>query len=779
VGAADPSGSAVPRRQFWLRRKLAVLLQGEVGECGLACLAMVASYWGHRVSVPELRRLHPASLRGMTLAQLMDAAASLGLQTRALRLEPEQLRDLRLPCLLHWNMNHFVVLACVRRHFVLIHDPASGQRRISPAELSGAFTGVALELLPGSDFKPSRPQSPIRLRNLMGQFPGIWRGLLQLLALGAALQVCAVAAPFYLQWVVDEALVTADRELLTILGMGFLLLALLQAVMAAVRSWATTAFATQLNFHWQGSAFAHLLKLPLSFFECRHLGDIASRFGSIQALQRSLTSQLIEGVIDGMLALVTLAAMFLYDARLGAIVACVTALYCGARVAFYRPLREASATQLELSARQQSLLLESVRGVQSLRVFGRTAERTAAWLNGLADQFNAELRIARWGLGAQIAGSGLFGVERIVVIWLAALAVLDQRFSVGMLFAFMSYRDQFVQRLVSLGDKLADLRLMRLHAARVADIALAETETDDPHTPISVAGLPATLELRDVWFRYGGQEPPILRGISLTIRAGECTAITGASGSGKTTLVKLLLGLYQPTKGQILIGGMPVSQLGLARYRCLVGAVMQDDTLFAGTVGDNICCFDPEPDWQRVRDCAQLAEIDAQLIATPMGYDSVISDQGAGLSGGQRQRLQLARALYKRPRILVLDEATSHLDLACEQAINAAIRRLPLTRVIVAHRPDTIAMADRVLLLSEGRIVSDSDPVDEDEQAEPHHVDEVPIPGHRFEPEMAGGCEVTLHAAQPDDGQHDGADRHVQTMKAGQHEERRAVDASA
>jgi ATP-binding cassette, subfamily B, bacterial CvaB/MchF/RaxB len=466
------------------------------------------------------------------------------------------------------------------------------------------------------------------------------------------------------------------------------------------------------------------------------------------------------------------------------VVAGVALLYCAVRWGLYRPLREASATQLELAARQQSLLLESARGVQSLRVFGRTTERASVWLNGLADQFNAELHIARWSLSTQTAGSLLFGIERVAVIWLAALAVLDQRLSIGMLFAFMSYRDQFVQRLVSLGDKLADLRLMRLHAARVADIVLAETEVDETHTAVSAAALPATLELRDVWFRYDEHGPPVLRGVSVTIQAGECVAITGASGCGKTTLVKLLLGLYRPTQGEILLGGMPVAQLGLTRYRRLLAAVMQDDTLFAGTVGDNICCFDPQPDWPRVRGCAQLADIDTQLMAMPMGYDSVISDQGAGLSGGQRQRLLLARALYKRPRILVLDEATSHLDVECERAINAAIRALPLTRVLVAHRPDTVAMADRVLVLKEGRIVGDSarrasDPVDEHEQAKPHHVDEVPVPGHRFEAKVARRREVALQAAQPDDGQHDGADRHVQAVKSGQHEERRAVDAGA
>ncbi len=696
-----------PILKFWSGNRLPVLLQTEATECGLACLAMIATFWGHTIDLASMRRRFSVSLKGVTLKGLMAMAATLRLQARPLKLGLEHVADLKLPCILHWDMNHFVVLRAISKGWAVVHDPAVGERRLGIGELSKHFTGVALELTPDARFRAAKETQSFSLLSLMGRVVGLKRGLAQLLLLGLALQVCSLALPFYLQWIVDEALIAADRDLITVLGIGFLLLVLVQTAIGAVRSWVTTVMSTNLNFQWFGNAFAHLMKLPVSYFEKRHLGDIVSRFGSIQTIQRTLTSQFVEGIVDGVLVIGTLVVMALYSIPLTVIACLSVALYSLLRWAMFRSLRAATSEQIVHAARQQSHFLESARGVQSVRLFNRMEERRIGWMNALADQFNADVRIAKLSISYQTANTFLFGAERVIIIWLAAIAVLDARFSIGMLFAFVSYKDQFTQRIAALVDKAFEFRMLRLHGARVADIVLAEPEEDLCEPTLDPAFVEPTIEVRNLAFRYSALEPYVLKDLSFTVPAGQCIAIAGASGCGKTTLLKLLLGLLEPSEGEILVGGAKLRHLGLANFRQMVGTVMQDDQLFSGSIADNISFFDPEPDQAQIEASASLAVIDKDIVAMPMGYNTLVGDIGSGLSGGQRQRVLLARALYKRPRLLALDEATSHLDIWNEQLVNAAIKQIQLTRIIVAHRPETIAMAQRVIVLEQGRVVRD------------------------------------------------------------------------
>lgn len=420
-----------------------------------------------------------------------------------------------------------------------------------------------------------------------------------------------------------------------------------------------------------------------------------------------MTTKFVEGIIDGILVIGTLVMMMLYSVTLSMVACGAVLLYVMLRWSIFSTLRSAKAEQIIHAAKQQTHFLESVRGVQSIRLFGRTEERRSGWMNTLADQFNAELRIAKLSVSYQTANTLLFSTERVVVIWLAALAVLNNQFSIGMMFAFISYKDQFSQRLASLVDNLFELRMLRLHGERIADIVLTEAEEDHFSIEVDTDDIIPSLELRNLTFRYSDNEPNIISGLNLLIPAGQCIAVTGPSGCGKTTLMKLLLGLLQPTEGEILIGGVGLGQLGMSNYRQLLGTVMQDDTLYSGSIAENICFFDPVPKQEQIQICAQLAAIDAEIGIMPMGFNTLVGDIGTGLSGGQKQRILLARALYKNPKLLVLDEATSHLDVRNERAVNAAIRSIELTRVIVAHRPETISMAQRVVVLEQGKIGGD------------------------------------------------------------------------
>lgn len=692
---------------FWRRNQLPVTLQTEAAECGLACLCMVATYFGHQIDLASLRCRFSVSLKGATLKGVMTMAQGLALQTRPLKLEMENLSQLRMPCLLHWDMNHFVVLKQVTGTHAIIHDPSVGVRRLRFAEFAKHFTGVALELQPNAEFVKKEETQNFPLLALMGRVTGLRLGMLQLLFLGLALQLCALVAPFYMQWMIDEALLASDRDLVTILGCGFLLLVVLQTAIGAVRAWITTSLSMDLNFQWFGNAFSHLMKLPLPYFEKRHTADIVSRFGSIETIQRNLTTQFVEGVIDGILVLGTLVMMFLYSPKLAAIACVAVVLYILLRLTIFGKLRDATAEQIVHAAKQQTHFMESVRGIQSIRLFGRSEERRANWTNALVDQFNADLRIAKLGVTYQSANTFLFGGERVLVISLAATLVLDNMLSVGMLFAFISYKDQFSSRMTSLVDKVFELKMLRLHGNRLADIVMTEPEVSKQYFEIDTDAINPSIEFRNISFCYGDGEPFIIRNLNLVIPAGECIAITGSSGCGKTTLMKLLLGLLDPTEGDILIDGVKLSQMGSANFRSVIGTVMQDDGLFAGSIADNISFFSPTADLERVQACAQLAAIHPEIAAMPMGYNTLVGDIGSGLSGGQKQRLLLARALYKGPKILVLDEATSHLDVWNEQAVNAALKTLELTRVLVAHRPETIGMAQRVVMLHQGTIVHD------------------------------------------------------------------------
>ena len=685
------------------------VIQSEAAECGLACLAMVADAHRMLVGLPEMRRRFPLSLKGAKLNHLINIAQQLGFQTRPLRLELEDLGKLALPCILHWDLNHFVVLAKVSRSKITILDPAVGERKLNLEEVSKHFTGVALELTPSAEFKPQKAAPSVSARQLTGPVRGLWRALAQILALSVALQVFVVLAPFFMQWVVDQVLVSADRDLLVVLGLGFGLALLLQLGIGLLRGWSVVYLSSRLGLQWMGNVFAHLLRLPLDFFEKRHLGDVTSRMGSVQTIQRTLTTSFVEALIDGLMAVVTFALMLVYSRKLALVTVLAVALYLGIRAIAYRPVRDRTEQQLVAAARQQSHLLESLRGMQSLKVAGEESQRRATYDNLMTETVNQDVRLARMGLGFNSASQLVFGIERIAVIWIGAVLALQNVFSVGMLIAYLAYKDQFAQRMGALIDKWIEFRMLRVHGERLADIVLTPPEDADGQLEVPPP-VDIRIEVEKLSFRYADGEPWVLKECSFAVEPGESVAIIGASGCGKTTLVKLLLGLLKPTEGVIRIGGHDLHKLGPRNVRAIVGAVMQDDQLFAGSVADNISFFDPEHDPARIEAAARLAAVHDEIVAMPMGYHSLIGDMGSSLSGGQKQRVILARALYRNPKLLFLDEATSHLDVMKERLVNEAVKQLQLTKIIVAHRPETIASADRVLVMEQGRIVQELRP---------------------------------------------------------------------
>lgn len=689
-----------PTLAFSGGRKTPLILQTEAAECGLACLAMVAGYYGYRTDLATLRGKYSISSKGSTLSMLIKIAGQLNLNSRPLRLEMWALDRLRLPAVLHWDLNHFVVLTEVRRNSAVILDPALGRRTYTFDELSRHFTGVALELQPSEQFQPEVEQKQITIRQLVGRLPGLGQTLAQLFMLAAVLELFAILSPFFMQLVLDQAVIAGDRDLITVLGAGFLFLALIRVGVSALRTWVTLYMGTTLNLHMLSRLFSHLLRLPMVYFDRRHLGDIVSRFESLNTIRRTMTTTFLEVILDGMMAVITAVMMYIYSWQLSLIVFAATALYGALRTIRYRPLREATEDQIVCAARQQTNFLETLRGMQSVKLFNRQEQRAVVYQNLAVDTFNAGIRIQKLRMIFTALNGMLFGVENIAVIWLGATLLLERGFSVGMLFAFISYKSQFSSRMSNLIDNVIDFKMLDLHRGRVADIALTEQEPELTGSGFNHHQVRPEIEVRNLSVRYSDTEPYVLQNVNLRIREGESVAIVGPSGCGKTTLLRAMMGILPATEGEILIGGVSLARLGTANYRNLIGAVMQEDRLFAGSLADNITFFDQEPDMTRVEACARLAAIHDDILAMPMGYQTLIGDMGTVLSGGQKQRVMLARALYKQPKILLLDEATSHLDVAREKQVSEAVRHLKLTRVIVAHRPETIASADRVFRLS-------------------------------------------------------------------------------
>ncbi len=691
------------------RRRLPLIRQSEAAECGLACLAMVAGYHGHEIDLNSLRRRYPVSLKGATLKALIGTAEHLNLSTRPLRAELSALGHLSLPAILHWDMNHFVVLKRVRGDILEIHDPARGARSLHVDEASDHFTGVVLELMPVSGFEQRDERQRMRLTDLWQRATGIKRAIVQMLVLSIILQVVVLAMPFYMQIVVDEVLTKFDTSLLVVLALGFGMLMLVSVASDALRQYVILYVGNQLGFQIVANLFRHLMVLPLPWFEKRHMGDVLSRFSSTAPIRDLFTEGLVSAVIDGLMAATTLILIFVYSPLLGGVVLAALGLYLVLRLATYRAFRRRSEDQIVASAKEQSVFMEGIRGIQSVKLFGREAERQSVWQNKYADTINAAVRLGKLKIGFDTANRFLFGVENIVVVYLGARLVLDQSLTIGMLFAFMSYKQQFTDKAAALVERAIEFRLLDLHLERIADIGLAEVEHGLGAVPSrslvdNDTDFKGGLAFHDVSFRYAESEPWVLRHVSLEIAPGEMAVFIGPSGGGKTTLLKILLGLFESEEGTLLVDGQPLAYLGSRAYRSSLGAVMQEDALLSGSIADNISFFDPEPDMEYVQICAQMAAVHGEIAAMPMGYDSLIGDMGTVLSGGQKQRVLLARALYRKPKLLFLDEGTANLDPAAERHILDLLADMPITRICVAHREAMMHRADRLFLVEGGAV---------------------------------------------------------------------------
>ncbi|CZW72154.1 peptidase domain-containing ABC transporter [Enterobacter asburiae] len=681
-------------------KRIPVVFQTEASECGLACLSMICSFYGKQVDLLQLRQQFNLSSRGVNLHAIKAIASELEMSSRALSVDLQELHAVRKPCILHWDFNHFVVLIKVDKNSAVIHDPAFGRRVISMPELSQHFTGVVLEVWPGTTFSVQKKQNRLKASTLLKNINGLMTSLAKIFFLSLVIELISLLLPVGTQLVTDNVIASGDYGLLNIICLGLFILILLRLTISIIRSWTMLILGTLIDVQWSFSLFSHLIKLPTTFFERRKLGDIQSRFHSLDVIRATFTTGLTGSIIDTLMLMGLLVMMFLYNLQLSMIVVSFTAIYTFIRFATYRYYRQLSEEELIKEARLNSYFMETLYGIATIKIQGMTDLRINNWFNLFSDKVNTGIRLTRMDLFFGGVVSFIAACDQIVILWVSGRLMMDSHLTIGMFIAFNTFRSQFYDRINALINFIIQLKLINLYNERVADIALQEASSSTATSPLRLPHGALTLETQDLTYRYDNHADPIFSKLNLTIHAGESIAITGVSGAGKSTLMKVLCGLFEPSNGCVRINGIDIKQLGFEHYAERIACIMQEDKLFSGSIKENITGFRPDIDEQWMVQCAIASHIHNDILKLPMGYETLIGELGEGLSGGQKQRIYIARALYRKPGILFMDEATSHLDKTSESQVNQSIQEMNITRIIIAHRETTISSADRVFVIN-------------------------------------------------------------------------------
>lgn len=682
---------------FSLFRKVPVTLQIETAECGLACLSMILGYYKGDSDLFTLRCQYGVSSRGVNLQNLIDISKSLGFITRPLSLELDEVKQLKLPCILHWEFNHFVVLTKVTDKYFIIHDPAFGKKKLTKERFSNSFTGVALELWAEVKFEKQKSENKISFYETLKHISGIKDALIKIFSLSALIELIGLLMPIGTQLVMDHVILAKDQSLLLIICIGLFFFTFFNSAVSMFRAWISLKMSYYINFQWTASFFSHLLRLPLEFFEKRQVGDISSRFSSLSTIQKTLTSSIVSTIIDTIMTFCLIVMMILYGGWLFWVVLGFSILYLLLRIVTYWTYRQISEEQIIKGAKAQSHFMETLYGIATLKSLGITQKREEQWMSLNADSFNTGIKITKLDMLFGGIHTFISTLEQISILWIGASLVIDNTMTLGMFVAFNSYRGSFSSRVGNLINIFFSLKILSLHRERIADIALNEVEEEKSlHSTLkNMNG--GKFSIEGLSYQYDRFSKKIFSSLNLEIESGESVAIVAPSGFGKTTLLKLMAGFLKPTSGKIYFNQIDINQIGLNSYRKYIACVLQDDKFFSGSILENIVSFESDYDLEFAIECAKIANIHDEIMAMPMNYETLLGELGNSLSGGQKQRLFIARALYKKPRVLFMDEATSHLDENNEKLINEAISKLNMTRIIIAHRQSTIMSADRVI----------------------------------------------------------------------------------
>ena len=684
------------------RKNLPVVRQATATECGLACVAMIAAYFGVPTDLASLRRKQEVSLKGATLKSISRCCTQLGLSTRAVRCDFRELKKLRMPCILHWRFNHFVILKSVKEDRIVVHDPARGVVTESSVIASEAFTGIALEVVSAPRFQRAKPPSRLKLRDLVTSDGKLGRQFLAGLLLALICEILLLMTPFYLQIVIDQVLAKGDSPLLNTLAAAFSILLIIHVLANVMRQLTFSYLGHVTVFDITTRVLHRLLQLPIRFFRSRELGDIQHRVQSLGRIQTFVVQSIPALILDSLFVILIIGLMALYEPRLTLLMVVALGLWCGWRILILSLSLRLSSDIAQAEASVQTHFLETLRAVQSIKISNGESQRESEWRNLFADATNARIRTGNLHIVDGAVRQVLFQGARIVTIYLLAMRGLDGQISIGMMSAYVAYLGMFTTRACGIVDRVLEYKLLEVPLNRLADIVFSEEESCDSAGSNYPVG---DIELRNISFSYTRDEPPILRDCSVRIREFGLTAIAGSSGIGKSTLLQIIAGHEKIAGGELLIGGRPAHHWSPPDLRNQMAVVFQGDSLLKGSVAENIALFDAYRDMERIRAAAAAACISRDIEALPMAYETRIGDLGSSLSRGQVQRILLARAYYRRPALLLLDEATSGLDYELEKQVITALCELPATKLVITHSDLMLQAADKVLWLHEGRLL--------------------------------------------------------------------------
>lgn len=689
------------------RKRVPELRQMSQVECGLACLAMILSYYGRKTSLSDIRMHYGVGRDGLSALGIVKAARSYGMRVRAISLQQNDFRFVALPAIVHWEFNHFLVVERWSRNYVYVVDPAQGRRRLTHNEFDDGFTGVIITLEPGEQFnRHARPSvSPRTLRAYVLQYIRYTpTTFLQLLGASILIEVLGLALPLVTKVVVDQILPFKMSNVMAVLGIGMLVLFLAQTVATLMRGWLLVYLQTRIDKHMMLNFIEHLLTLPFSYFQQRSTGDLLSRLSSNTMLREILSNQLLSTLLDCSLVIFYLFIILWQSLPFGLLTLAIGLLQILLLLFSNHPVRDLAGRQLTAQGKSQGYLTEALAGIATLK--GSAAEQRAfeRWSNLYFDQLNISLRYSYFSSTIATILTALSTAAPLALLWVGATQVLNGSISLGTMVALDALAAAFFAPLAAAVMSGQQLQLIGAHLERIADVTEAEPEQKGQvvQQPPSLTG---HIRLENVSFRYAPDTPEVLYDLNLTIQPGQKIAVVGPSGSGKSTLGKLLLGLYIPTEGSILYDDIPLHQLNYQEVRRQFGVVLQESTLFSGSVLSNITLNTPVIDREQVIEAAKIAAIHDDILQMPMGYETFVAEGGSALSGGQRQRLAIARAITHKPTLLLLDEATSNLDVATEQKVAQNLQSLSCTQIIIAHRLSTIRNADIILVLDQGTVV--------------------------------------------------------------------------
>jgi HlyB family type I secretion system ABC transporter len=689
------------------RRRVPVVQQLNHVECGAACLAMILGYFGRPTTVSECRDICEGGRDGLTARTISEAARHYGLRVRAYTGEPEILRYLPLPAIAHWKFSHFVVVEKWSPKKVEVVDPAAGRRVLTAKEFDEDFTGVLLTFERGVNFssRKARPRTSWfhYLRSMLYS-GGARAALAQILVASFVLQALGLSVPILTKILVDQILPYRISSVMYLLGIAMIVMVLAQTVMAYVRSLLLIYLRSTLDSEMMFGFFEHLLSLPFKFFQRRTSGDLLMRLGSNSYIRETLTSQTISILLDGTFVIVYLFILLLSSPVLTLIVIGLATLHILIMFLTRNRIRDLLQQDLGSQAEQQSYLVEAIGGIGFLKASGAESRAFDRWSNLFFNQLNISIQRSHLFALIDLATGTLRTLSPLLLLWFGAWKVLNGDMSMGTMLALNALAGAFLSPLVALAASGQQLQMVGAHLDRISDVLEAEPEQTLPEGA-GMLRISGEMEVCNLSFRYDDNSPYVLRDISFKIEAGEKLAIVGPTGSGKSTLAMLLLGLYPPSEGNINYDGRPLEQFDLSYLRGQFGVVMQDPFLFSGSVRQNITLSNPNMTLEEVFEVSRLAVIHQDISMMPMGYETFIAEGGTSLSGGQRQRLSIARALAQKPVILVLDEATSHLDALTEAEVDENLSALSCTRIVIAHRLSTVRNADRIVVLDSGRIV--------------------------------------------------------------------------